>query len=550
MAPPARARRPLSRLAAGAAAALLLLAGCTDAGPAQGGDGASDGGAPTGAAASDGGASAAGDDGPALQAVDASAAADLPGDPAEDPAYATYYDQQIEWGSCEDVYAEGVECGTLTVPLAWNDPGAGDIELAVARVKASGESQGSLVTNPGGPGLSGVNALDGLMYSISPAVTASYDVVGFDSRGVYRSEGITCLDDKDLDKYLSGTAEPSSEGTDDEPVDWAARAAEACEANSGDILPYLDTLSTARDMDVLRAALGEDQLDYLGYSYGTYLGSSYAELYPDRVGRFVLDGAVDPTLTRQQFGAGQAEGFERATEAFLADCLDAGSSCPFHGTEEEAKQQLLDLLAGIDAEPLSTTSVDRELTGAIARSAVLSLMYDDGQWELGREALTAAADGDGSLLLDYSDRSNERGFDGTYRTNSAFAMTAVSCLDRPGLADAEQAAEEAERIAEKYPTFGPVLGGDACAEWPVPPLREPAPITAKGAGPIVVIGTTGDPATPYAWAQNLSAQLDDAVLLTFEGNGHTAYGRSGGCIEKQVDTFLLEGIVPEDGMTC
>ena len=544
-------RRPLARLAAAAAVATMLLAGCTE-GAAPEGD------APAGSEASDSGgtgdAGGAGegsaDEGPALEETGTSAAVDLPTDPAEDPAYEAYYSQQIEWGPCEDVDADGAECGTITVPMVWNDPEAGDIEIAVGRLAADGEPKGSLVTNPGGPGGSGVNFLPSAEILISPEVRASYDVIGFDPRGVNRSEGIECLDDAETDEYLAATGDPAAEDASALAEEWGARVAEACEANSGDVLPYLDSYSAARDMDVLRAALGDEELDYLGYSYGTYLGASYAELHPERVGRFVLDGAIDPDMSMDEFSAGQAEGFEHATEAFLARCLEAGDSCPFRGDEAEAKEQLLSFFESVDETPLDTGDPERPLTGALARSAVLTLLYDDAQWEYGREALAAAMNGDGSQLLYIADLSSERRYDGTYRTNAAFAITAVNCLDHPGVADEQWVEQEAERLAEEFPTFGPMLGGDGCAEWPEEPVREPAPITAEGAGPILVVGTTGDPATPYAWSEELASQLDDATLLTYEGEGHTAYGRSGGCIEEQVDAYLLEGTVPEQGLRC
>ena len=539
----ARPRR-LSRLAAAAAATILLMAGCTGPDAAQDdGDGASDGG---GSSAAPGPAP----DGPALEELGTSAAVGLPADPAEDPAYADYYGQEIEWGPCEDVEGPDVECGTIDVPLVWNDPEAGDIQIAVGRIAASGERIGALVTNPGGPGGSGVNYLESMPYLVSPEVRSAYDLVGFDPRGVNRSGGIECLRDEETDDYLAAGGGSDPEAAAQLAEEWGTRVAEACEANSGDVLPYLDTYSAARDMDVLRAAVGSEQLDYLGYSYGTYLGASYAELYPSRVGRFVLDGGVDPTSTRNEFAAGQAEGFERATEAFLADCLEAGEGCPFKGSEEDAKQQLLAFFASVDSHPLDSGDPQRPLTGSLARSAVLLLMYDDGLWSYGRDALSAAMSGDGSLLLSISDMSSERSAEGTYRTNGTYAITAVNCLDRPGIAEEEWVAQEAERLAEEFPTFGPSLGGNGCAQWPVPPLREPAPIAAAGADPIVVIGTTGDPATPYQWSQSLAEQLESGVLLTFEGNGHTAYGRSGGCIEEQVDAYLLEGTVPEDGSTC
>lgn len=541
----ARATRSrLTRLAAAAAATVLLLAACTGPdGAPDDGDGASDGGGSTAVPGP-------GQDGPALEELGTSAAVDLPTDPAADPAYADYYAQEIEWGACEDVDGPDVECGTIDVPLVWNDPEAGDIELAVGRIAASGERIGALVTNPGGPGGSGVNYLESMPYLVSPELRSAYDLVGFDPRGVNRSAGIECLSDEETDEYLAAGSEPDAAEAQQVAAEWGTRVAEACEANSGDVLPYLDTYSAARDMDVLRAALGSEQLDYLGYSYGTYLGASFAELYPDRVGRFVLDGGVDPSLTSNDFAAGQSEGFERATEAFLADCVEAGEGCPFKGSEEDAKQQLLAFFAAVDSSPLDSGDPERPLTGSLARSAVLLLLYDDGLWDYGRDALSAAMSGDGSLLLSISDLSSERSEDGTYRTNATFAISAVNCLDRPGVADEEWVEREAERLAEEFPTFGPMLGGSACAQWPVPPLREPAPIAAEGAGPIVVIGTTGDPATPYQWSQSLAEQLDSGVLLTFEGNGHTAYGRSGGCIEEQVDAYLLEDTVPEDGLTC
>lgn len=560
--------RPLRRAAA-SLAAVLLLAGCTipglggDQGPDDGGTdpGVSDGG---GSAGSDGG----GDDGgahagppstnpgglegplPELRKAGTSAA-ELDGDPAEDPAYASYYEQEISWGPCEDLDADGAECGMLTVPRQWNDPEAGDIEIAVAQIPASGEKQGSLVLNPGGPGGSGVNYLESVPYFLSSEVQAAYDVVGFDPRGVGRSAPVTCLDDRETDEFLASTIDPTTEEGLAEAEKWGRRVAEACEQNSGEILPFVDTWSAARDMDVLRAALDSEKLDYLGFSYGTYLGSSYAELHPDRVGKFVLDAAIDPSLALNQISAGQAEGFERAIEAFLQDCLDAGAdACPVKGDVERAKQQLQSFFASVDESPLDSGDPDRPLTGALARSAVLLMMYQDELWGFGREALDAAMTGDGSQLLMLADLGADRQNDGSYRTNGTYAISAVNCLDHPGVADVSWVEQEAERLAEEYPTFGPMLGGDGCVLWPQEPVREPAPITAKGSAPIVVIGTMGDPATPYAWSQALAEQLENGLLLTFEGNGHTAYGRSGGCIEKEVDAYLLEGTVPEDGLVC
>lgn len=540
----AHSRRPLSRLTAAAAAAVLLLTGCT----ALGGD--QEKPSPADEEGSSGQHAPAGDADLPLAELGTSAAQELPSDPASDPAYAQYYEQDIEWGECEGVEAEDAECGTLTVPLVWNDPAQGDIEIAVGRLPGTGEDAGSLVLNPGGPGGSGVNFLESAPSLFSQQVRGAYDLVGFDPRGVDRSAGIECLSDQETDQYRAETAAPGTAEAEELTEKWSSKIAEACQAHSGDVLPYLDTHSAARDLDVLRAALDSEKLDYFGYSYGTYLGATYADLYAERVGHFVLDGAMDPTITMDELTAGQAEGFEKATSAFVEDCLEHADSCPLKGDVAEGKQQLQAFFAAVDENPLDSDDPERPLTGALARSAVLMLMYEDGLWEYGRQALSDGMNGDGKQLLAIADMSAERQNDGSYRTNSTYAISAINCLDHPGIADEQWQKQEAERLAEEFPTFGPSLGGNGCAQWPVPPLREPAPISAEGADPVLVIGTTGDPATPHEWSVSLAEQLSSGVHLTYEGNGHTAYGRSGGCIEEQVDAYLLEDTVPEDGFTC
>ncbi|MEE1618083.1 alpha/beta hydrolase [Brachybacterium sp. J153] len=541
---PAARRRRLASLLAVAAAGALVLGGCT-----RGADpGASDGGGQE-----TGGETATASGGPGLTAVGASRAADLPADPATDPAYAAYYAQEIEWGECEQANDPRKECGTLTVPRLWDDPSAGDLEIAVARIPATGDGGKALVMNPGGPGASGTDYVDTMATLVSPQVMETYDQVGFDPRGVNGSEGLDCLSDAETDAYRADTLTATDPAEIRAGVlEGAERLAAGCEADDAELLPALDTASVARDMDVLRAALGQEKLDYFGYSYGTFLGALYAEQQPGRVGHMVLDGAVDPTLTLDEYAAGQADGFRRALDAFLASCLAAGTDCPFEGDADAALQQLADLLADIDAEPLPTSDPDRPLTGALARSALMSLMYSDSLWEFGRSALADAADGDGTQLLTFADQSAQRRSDGSYRTNSNEVMSAISCLDRPAVADPAWQDERAAELAAADPVFGPGFAhsGTACSVWPVPPLRESAPISAAGAGPILVLGTTGDPATPYAWSESLAGQLEGGVLLTFEANGHTAYGRSGGCIEQHVDRYLLDAAVPEEGTVC
>ncbi|MCL6422319.1 alpha/beta hydrolase [Brachybacterium sp. JHP9] len=557
MRPVTRNRRSHGRAAlramTAAIAGALLLAGC-DLLPVSGGDdGASDGGsASSSATASPGGS---GSDLP-LAELGTSAAMDLPTDPATDPAYEAFYSQRVQWGPCEaDVTADAsqaVECGTVRVPLAWNDPSGQTIDLAVVRVAAGGEAKGSLFVNPGGPGASGVDFVaQNASYIFSQPMRQEFDIIGFDPRGISRSAGIECLDDAQTDEYRADTYDGSTDEGLARSVEWMKKIAAACEEHSGAVLPYLDTYSAARDMDVLRSAVGSEKLDYLGYSYGTYLGSSFADLYPERVGRFVLDGVMDPSITGDELTEGQAGGFQHAIEQFVGFCLEQ-QECALRGPSvEEGVEQLEALMDSIAENPIQTSDPDRPLTGALASAGLSLLLYGDENWSFGVTGLNAAANGDGTLLLMFADLGAERSDDGTYTGNALYSILAVNCLDHPGIADFAWQQKETERLLEKYPAAGiTAYSQTMCDQWPVKPLRAPAEIHAPGSDLIVVIGTTGDPATPYQWAQSLDAQLDNSVLLTFEGDGHTAYGRSGGCIEAAVDAYFLQGTAPADGLTC
>lgn len=546
-----RQRRPLAAVAAAVGALVLTLSSCgafNGMGP-DGASGGADGSSDTGGASTPAT--------PPLAELGKSAAQELPHDPASDPAYARYYDQSITWSDCRDEqYQVDRECGSVTVPKAWDDPSKGDITIAVARVTAQGDRKGSLLVNPGGPGGSGVDFVSSLTYSLPRGVQEAYELVGFDPRGVSRSEGVKCLSDEVLDKEIDEPGDPSATPAQqlEKNLAWMEKMAKGCEEHAGGLLPYLDSYSAARDLDVLRAAVDSKKLDYLGYSYGTYLGATYADLYPQRVGHFVLDGAIDPSLTLDQITSGQAAGFEHAFGAFLQACLDKGAdACPFKGDVDQAKTQLSELVDSLDRHPLETDDPHgRKLTGQLAATAVMMFMYADELWPDGRAALKDATEGDGSALLRYADMANERQSDGSFKGNAIYAISAINCLDHPGVADLAWQKQEAERLAKENPLIGEGMGygGELCSKWPVKPLRKPAKIAAEGAGPILVIGTTGDPATPYPWAQSLAEQLDSGVLLTWEGNGHTAYGRSGGCIEKAVDAYLLQDETPKNGLEC
>lgn len=461
-----------------------------------------------------------------------------------------FYEQEVEWTPCGEAY----ECARVEVPMDHSDPTGATISLAVKRLPAADQESriGSLVTNPGGPGGSGVAFMDSVNLVFSPAVLGAYDVVGFDPRGVGQSQPVDCLADPEVDAARAAVFDTSTpEGRDALRAFWQ-KTATACEEKTGELLGFVDTTSVVRDLDVLRAVLGDAQLDYLGFSYGTAIGADYAEMFPERVGRLVLDGAMDPALGYTDVVYGQAEAFEKALRSYVASC-QAGPDCPLTtdvDTGVGQVQRFLELLAG---SPLQTTTADRPLTQSLALSGILLPLYSDAYWPILTQALTAAMQNqDGSQLLYLADLSADREPEGIYSNNSWEAITAVSCLDYPVNADPAAMDAEAERLRTVSPTFGRFLayGEIACDEWPVPATGNPSQVSAEGAAPILVIGTTGDPATPYPWAQSLAGQLDSGVLLTFQGEGHTAYGRSNDCIQDAVDVFLLRGDAPEDGTVC
>ncbi len=476
---------------------------------------------------------------PAERAQDA-----LPEVPAE---LAGYYEQELAWEDC----GAGMDCTDVTVPMDYDNPEGEDITIAVKRRGASGgEPVGSLFLNPGGPGGSGVDLVEQVQVLFSPDLLDGYDVVGFDPRGVGSSTAVECVSDAELDRLRAEDFETTGDGLT-AFADSAERLADACAEHTGELLGHVDTDSAARDLDILRHVLGEAQLDYLGYSYGTLLGATYAELFPEQVGRLVLDGGLDPSHGSAELVRGQAAGFEAAIRTYAEDCL-AGSGCPLTGDVDTAVGQIQSLLELATHTPLPT-GTDRELTAPLMFSGLILPLYDERYWVLLTSALTAAIDsGDGSELLMLADLSADREPDGTYRSNSTEANIAINCLDYPVVGDLEDWRQQAKELEQISPTFGSALGfGEiTCDAWPHEAVRTPAPVTAAGADPIVVIGTTGDPATPHEWSVSLAEQLESGVLVTYEGEGHTAYGRAGQCITEAVDSFLLEGTVPEDGLVC
>ena len=460
-----------------------------------------------------------------------------------------FYGQQLSWNSC----GTGLDCTTVTAPLDWNDPSAGEIDLAVVRHLATdGEPLGSLLTNPGGPGASGVALIrDSLSFAVGDALQSDYDVIGFDPRGVGESSAVRCFDAPDMDRYLfdipTGTRGSAEWNSQLEARN--ATFAQACEANSNGILQFITTEQSARDMDLLRGVLGDEKLNYLGYSYGTFLGATYAQLFPERVGRLVLDGAIDPQTSQLDVSTTQGIGFESALRAYMASCL-RGSDCPFTGTVDDGMADLSTLLASADRNPLPNAD-GRRMGADSMMTAIIAALYSQDSWSYLTTALSDALQGDPSVAFQLADFYYNRS-GGAYSDNSTEAFIAYNCMDYPDDATPEQEAASKALLAERAPTVAPYWSSDvdSCASWPFPPSGERKALTAQGAAPIVVIGTTNDPATPYDWSVALADQLASGVLITRVGEGHTGYNKGNTCVDDAVEAYFVDGTVPQDGLRC
>ncbi|MBH5335738.1 alpha/beta fold hydrolase [Streptomyces pactum] len=463
-----------------------------------------------------------------------------------------YYEQRLRWRDCGGT---GFECATLTAPLDYAEPSAAtDLKLAVSRKKATGpgERLGSLLVNPGGPGGSAIGYLQGYAGVGYPApVRARYDMVAMDPRGVAASEPVECLTDREMDAFTRTDQTPDDPAEVDRLVAAHKSFAAGCERRSGAILGHVSTVEAARDMDLLRAVLGDDRLSYVGASYGTFLGATYADLFPGRVGRLVLDGALDPTRTAAQVNRDQTAGFQTAFTAFAQDCAGR-DDCPLGGGgPARAAERLTAFFDRLDRAPVPTDDGGRKLGESLATTGVLAAMYDESSWAQLRSALGAAMRGDGTALLQLADLYYERQ-DGEY-ANLMYANPAVNCLDLPpAFRGPDEVRKALPAFRKASPAFGEGLAWSSlnCAYWPVPPTGAPRALRAKGAAPILVVGTTRDPATPYRWARALARQLDSGRLLTYDGDGHTAYGRGSDCVDTAINTYLLEGTPPPDAKRC
>jgi pimeloyl-ACP methyl ester carboxylesterase len=464
--------------------------------------------------------------------------------PHIDPATLNaFYTQHLAWKPCIGLY-----CATLTVPIDYAHPSAGAIQLAVSReLTTRSPNLGEVVVNPGGPGASGIQFLDSAAGFVRGQLGNEFDVVSFDPRGVGSSAPIRCLSSAQLDQWVAFEADPQSPSAVAEQDQLAKGFAAGCEAKAGALLAHVGTVDTARDLDVLRSALGQTKLTYLGFSYGTFLGAIYAQLFPQNVRALVLDGAVDPAASAVELDQVQAQGFEVALKSWIANCVTS-AKCPLGTSAAIAEQHLDTWLATLRSAPIAASS-GRTVTWSLAVQGIAAALYTPEDWAALTLSLTAAMNGNGMGLLNLSDQIDGRQSNGSY-DNLIESNMAINCVDRPSLGPIAAYAAAALAGEKDGPTFGQFIGWGnvACADWPVAPELAPGPINPAGSPPIMVIGTLRDPATPYRWAQALAKEAK-GPLLTYDGDGHTAFLQSS-CVDAVAKTFLVSLTDPAPGATC
>lgn len=439
----------------------------------------------------------------------------------------------IEWEPCQ--YGE---CATLQVPLDYEDPNAGTTEIFVARKPAQGDRIGALFVNPGGPGAAGSDFASTLAMLLPSKITDRFDIVGVDPRGTGESSPIDC----GVSATELYSVDPTIEDDADRQalLDVSESYVDDCAIKYGDVLQHVGTRDVARDMDTVRAAMGDDQLSYLGFSYGTAIGQVYADLFPDRVRAMVLDGVLELGPSGLDLAAEQAAGFETALQRWVQYC-QAGEGCQTAADPQGAVERVLALSEQPGGIP--APSADRPAGPGEANLGVSLALYSQSLWGALDSALAEALDGDGSRLVDLADQ---------YIGIGDFEVYfAVNCLDFSWPDDPNAFLSFAKATATNAPHFGEALVNDyvRCVDWPVE--REPLePVTAPGTPPILVVSTTGDPATPYEGGVRVAERLESGVLITNEGDGHTVVADGKPCIDDLVVAYLVEGTVPADGTTC
>ncbi|MGY0018507.1 alpha/beta hydrolase [Streptomyces sp. YJ-C3] len=458
--------------------------------------------------------------------------------------------QRLDWGRCRGTASTPApgsawKCAVLKAPLDYAKPDGPTIGLALIRAEARGpgsERLGSLLFNFGGPGGSGVDLLPAFAPQYAK-LRERYDLVSFDPRGVSASEGVRCRGDKATQAAESVDLTPDTAAEERAYLKDAADFGRGCK-KAGELLGHVSTVEAARDMDLMREALGDDELHYMGVSYGTELGGIYAHLFPHKVGRLVLDAVVDPTAGRVGQAENQARGFQRALDNYFT----SRGKDPKEGSREIAA-----LLKRLDARPLPTAG-GRELNESLATTGMAVTLYSKNSWQALTRALEDAEKGDGTALLELADSYNDRDATGHYGTAS-HSQRAISCLDDKARPTTAQTKARLAAFRQISPVFGEFMGWDTagwCHDWPVPGQWDDPDVSAPGAPPVLVVGNTGDPATPYEGARRMADELGKGVGvdLTWKGEGHGAYGSGSSCVDSTVNTYLLEGRIPRDGKVC
>ena len=453
----------------------------------------------------------------------------------------------IVWTACDGSTSTEVECGNIEVPFDYADPEQGSFVLYVKKHNAASPADriGSMMVNPGGPGFGGSSLADDAQYYFSQDLIDRFDIIAWDPRGTGESTpAVDCVDT--FDEYFGLDSPPETPDEKQALIDASQAFNDKCAENSGTILPYISTQASAQDINSLRLALGEEKVSYFGFSYGSELGTTWATMFPETVRAIVVDGAVDPNASSTEEGMNQAKGFEGQLATFLKQCSEK-TTCAFHndGKAEAAFDQLV---LDIDTTPLEVSKDRTPVTQGVLFTAVAQAMYSDYYWPQLSEALSEAQNGDGKGILQLYDDYYQRKDDGTYG-NELEAFLAISCLDDPGASSVE----DVDSHIEDFIAAAPRLGGNfaygySCALWPVKQASK-VTITGKGAGPIVVVGTTGDPATPLDSTRKMALGLEQGILIVVDANQHTGYGANS-CVVKAVDDYLIKLTVPANETTC
>ncbi|WP_197375150.1 alpha/beta hydrolase [Mycolicibacterium baixiangningiae] len=470
------------------------------------------------------------------------------------------YGQPPVWAGCEQVVTDPgriptAQCGTVSVPVNYDQPGGAQAQLAVIRVPATGDRIGALMVNPGGPGASAVDTVAGMGAALAGTeIGRRFDLVGFDPRGVgHSTPQLRCRTDAEFDAYRrEPMVDYSPAGVAHIEGLYRGLAQQCLDRMGADFLANVGTAAAVRDMDVVRAALGENQLNYLGFSYGTELGAAYAERYPDRVRAMVLDGAVDPSLDPITESIAQQTGFQRAFDTYAADCAKS-AGCPLGTDPAQFVARYHQLVDPLVARP-AVTSDPRGLSYQDAITGTGNALYSPRFWPYLTSGLLGLARGtDAGDLLTLADEYQRRDAGGHYG-NRQDAFTAIRCVDAPAPTDPAVwvQADQRSRAAAPFLSYGQFTGyapRDVCALWPVPATSVPHPATNPGPGKVVVVSTTGDPATPYEAGVELARQMG-AALITFEGKQHTVVFNGDACVDTAVVRYLVDGVVPPSGLRC